>query len=111
MSFPLEKYTFVYVGNKVIAISTYAGKIVKGVAKCSSEDEYDIQKGRELAAARCNAKVALKRGQRARNELRKALKAKIEAEKHYYNMMDYYSDAVVRHEKALKELVELEEIL
>ena len=46
MAFPIDKYKFAYRTDKdgikyVIAISTYAGKTVKGIAVCSPEDEYD----------------------------------------------------------------------
>lgn len=61
--YPFDKYKF-YVNVKertVYAISTYAGKTVRGVAKCAPEDKFDIEYGKRLAAARCNLKVAAKR--------------------------------------------------
>lgn len=51
--------------KKVIAVSNDAGKTIKGVAKCSPEDEFDVEKGKKLAAARCNAKVTERRRKRA----------------------------------------------
>lgn len=63
--YPLDKYRYVVVGNKVIAISTYACKTVKGVAKCDPVDNFDLEKGKKLAAARCNEKVAKLRLKRA----------------------------------------------
>ena len=64
--YPLEKYQYVTYTRKdgvkeVVALSTYAGKTVRGVAKCDPNDEYNMGKGMELAAARCNAKIAKKR--------------------------------------------------
>ena len=56
----------------VVAISRHAGKVVKGVAKCSTEDTYDFEKGKELASARCNAKVCAKRLVDAQNRVDKA---------------------------------------
>jgi len=45
------------------------GKPVRGVAKCAPNDEFDINKGKELAAARCNLKVAQKRVKKANLEV------------------------------------------
>lgn len=59
MAYPLEKYKF-YTDNKtiVVACAKHRGKIVKGIAKCASEDTFDLEYGKSLAAARCNLKVA-----------------------------------------------------
>ena len=48
------KYRFAYAPNKVIAITTYAGKTVRGIAKCSPDDSFSKEKGEELAVARCD---------------------------------------------------------
>lgn len=54
--------------NKVVvARSTFAGKPVAGVAKCSPDDTFDIEKGKELASRRCTVKIAKRRLQRARS--------------------------------------------
>ena len=48
--------------NKVVCISKYAGKPVRGIAKCDPEyDEFDVETGKELAQSRCDVKVANKR--------------------------------------------------
>ena len=64
----MTKYNF-YTDEKtkVVAVSTYAGKAVRGVAKCDVNDTFSLEKGKELAAARCNEKIAKKRFTRARN--------------------------------------------
>ena len=64
----MTKYSF-YTDRKtkVIAVSTYAGKAVRGVAKCDVNDTFSLEKGKELAAARCNEKIAKKRFIRAQN--------------------------------------------
>lgn len=72
MNYPIEKYKCAvknsYVdaegvahGPVVYMISHYAGEVVKGSAKCSPEDEFDLEYGKRLAAARCNEKVVEKR--------------------------------------------------
>lgn len=93
--YPMEKYRFYSTTNKVVAVSTYEGRTVRGVAKCDPKDVFDLQKGRELAAARCNQKIAMKRKNRADRELKKAVAAYVNAQKHMDKMNDYYEDSRV----------------
>lgn len=67
--YPFEKYHYYIAGNKVIATSTYAGKTVRGVAKCAEGDTFDLEKGKRLAALRCGEKVAKKRYERAADKV------------------------------------------
>lgn len=57
--------------RKVIAVSTYAGRYVKGVAVAHPGDTFDLELGKKIAAARCNMKVAKKRLARANQKLLK----------------------------------------
>ena len=91
--YPIEKYKFYAAPNKIVAVSTYEGKIVRGVAKCDPRDHFDPELGKELAAARCNQKIATKRQRRADKELKKAVAAFDKAQKHMFAMNDYYEDA------------------
>ena len=91
--YPMEKYRFYSTTNKVVAVSTYEGKTVRGVAKCDPKDNFYLEKGKELAAARCNQKIAQKRKNRADRELQKASEAFAKAQKHMYAMNDYYEDS------------------
>ena len=55
----IPKYSYFTNGkDTVVAVASYAGKRVRGVAKCSEMDEFDLAKGEKLAAARCNLKIA-----------------------------------------------------
>ena len=55
----VPKYSYFTNGkDTVVAVASYAGKRVRGVAKCSDKDEFDLAKGEKLAAARCNLKIA-----------------------------------------------------
>ena len=64
----MTKYSFYTDGKtKVIAVSTYAGKVIRGVAKCDVNDTFSLEDGKKLAAARCNEKIAKKRLARAKN--------------------------------------------
>lgn len=107
MSYPLEKYTYYFTGNKVIAVSTYAGKAVRGVAKCDPRDEFSVKDGKKLAAARCNDRIARKRAARAHAELQKADRALKDAKAHAEKMAEYYADATDRKAEAANELADI----
>ena len=92
---PIDKYKF-YVNpdkKKVIAVSSYAGRPVRAIAICDSEDEFDLEKGKKLAAARCNAAVARKRLGRASKRYDDASRAVTMAKRHLHMMDEYYEDA------------------
>ena len=119
MIYPLSKYKFhEYTDKKtgiktVIAISTYAGKNVKGIAKCHPADDgnYDIEKGKMLAASRCNEKIALKRERRAAQKLANAQQILAAAEKHQEDMLIYYQDSWNAVKEANDHLAEILENL
>lgn len=55
----VPKYRYYTNGkNIVVAVASYAGQTIRGVAKCSEQDEFDLEIGKELAAARCAVKIA-----------------------------------------------------
>ena len=108
MKYSLDKYKyFTYYdknGKKTVsAVSTYAGKTVKGYAKCDPEDS-----GKKLAAARCNAKVADKRVKRAEKKMGDALRQLDAAEAYYKRMRTYFNDASRDAEFARNEVICLE---
>ena len=79
--------------DKVIAVSSFAGQTVRGVAKCHPGDEFDSEKGAMLAAARCGVKIAEKRVKRAYSKVDEAKKAVDIAVAHLSEMMKYEADA------------------
>lgn len=92
----MKDYNYKYVvipGKKVIAISTYAGRTVKGVAKCHPNDTFDVELGKSLAAARCNEKIAGKRFQRALNKYNAAFDKLLEAEEEINKTRVYLADS------------------
>ena len=105
--YPLEKYKFYFTGNKVIAVSTYEGKRVRGVAKADPRDAFDKEKGMKLAAARCNQKVAMKRFRRACAEYSKAYDTFCDAKNRLNKMLDYAYDAREALNNANHEVSEL----
>ena len=112
MKYSLDKYKyFTYYdknGKKTVsAVSTYAGKTVKGYAKCDPRDEFDIEKGKKLAAARCNLKIAEKRKMRAGNKYIEASIAADKAVAYFDRMKQYFMDADDQVDEAAAELREL----
>ena len=112
MKYPLEKYKYYQFKNEngvdtVAAVSTYAGKTVKGTAKCDPVDEFSLEKGKMLAAVRCNQKVSEKRLRRAAKKYNEALKAVDDAIAHFEKMKLYYMDAVDQIDEATAELAVL----
>lgn len=114
MEYSLDKYKYHICTKadgspyKIVATSTYAGKTVRGVSKCDPKDTFSMEAGKELAAARCNEKVARKRADRA---MKKVLEAKESygREIAWYNrMVDYYNDSNNALEAAQKRVAELE---
>ena len=94
MSFPMNKYKFYSDGKgKIIAVSSYAGKTVKGTAKCDPRDTFDEDYGKECAATRCSAKIAEKRLKRAKLEQKKAVMAIDAAMRRVQKMNEYVADS------------------
>lgn len=91
--YPIEKYHFFTSKNKIVAVSTYAGKSVRGVAKCDPRDEFDMEKGKALAAARCAERVATKRQARAKIEFNRAYANFTKAQKRLEDMNVYMVDS------------------
>lgn len=58
----VPKYRFYTNGkNLVVAVASYMGRSFRGVAKCSEQDEFNLETGKKLAAARCAMKIAKER--------------------------------------------------
>ena len=45
----------------IVCVGAYGGKTVRGVSKCNPADEFDYEKGKALATARCEEKIWSKR--------------------------------------------------
>lgn len=103
----MVNYKFYRSDNKVIALSSFAGKTVKGTAKCDPSDTFSAEFGEKLAAARCDVKVATKRFKNARAKLYAANEAFEKAKKHFMNMSAYYDDSAKRLTDADNEVKKL----
>lgn len=113
-NYPLDKYKyFTFKNDKgsmaVAAVSSFAGKKVRAVANCDPQDDFDLEKGKQLAAARCNKKIAAKRLMRATDKYEEALFAADKAVAHYEHMRAYFMDSVDQFDEAVAELDQLME--
>lgn len=118
--YPIEKYDFKVYESKnedgtkssvVVALSTYCGKTVKGVAKCAETDPFDLEKGKKLAAARCDYKVCLKRMKRAKSKKFEAANQLETLTKQYVDMTKYFDDSMVEVAESFKRLKSIEKEL
>ena len=78
---------------RIVAVSSFAGKSVKGYADLHPHDEFDVEYGKALAAARCAEKIAAKRCKRAYNKVDEATAQVNAAMAHLQKMMQYEADA------------------
>ena len=93
------KYKYVITDKRVIAISSFAGRTVRGIAKCHPNDPFDVEYGKKLAAARCNAKIAEKRWKRARDKYN----ALFDCMNELVELMSDARDYLANSHKAMKE--------
>ena len=100
-------YRYYKAGDKVIAVSTYAGKTVRGVAICSPDDAFDLEFGKKLAAARCNEKVAAKRYERANSKMNNLLNQENDLQDALHKAADYYHDSFLAYNEAAQAVDQL----
>ena len=92
----------------VVALSTFAGKTVVGVARCAEEDEFNIETGKKIAAARCSVKIAEKRMKRAEECYSWAKECVAYWTAEEAKMKHYDADSVEAYKKAVAALAEVE---
>lgn len=92
----------------IVAMSTFAGKTVVGVARCADTDEFNIETGKKIAAARCSVKIAEKRMKRAEECHSFATDALVFWTERKANMEHYELDSVEAYKKAVEDLAKLE---
>ena len=108
-----DKYIFHYNSNSntIVCTTVYKGQTIRGIAKCSPEDSFDMEAGKRLAYLRCRKKFAKKKCKRASKAYRDAVEAQTKAEQHYLNALVFWSDAMMQLETINDELVEFENLL
>ena len=92
---------------RIVAVSSFAGKPVKGYADLHPMDEFDLEYGQALAAARCAEKIAAKRCKRAYNKVDEAKAQANAALAHLQKMMKYEADAEANYNLASYNLTEI----
>ena len=101
------RYKFYASGNKVVCVSSYAKRAVRGVAKCNIEqDTFELETGKKLAQLRCDKNIATKRHKRAGEQYVAAMEAYEAAEAHMFKMRKYFEDSgdeLAAAERALTE--------
>lgn len=107
----MARYTFYDTPNKVVCVSTFAKRKVRGVAKCSPEDKFDFKIGHKLAQLRCDKKVAGKRCKKATNRLEDSMNKLANARKEYDEATAYWIVSCDEYDRILNDLKEFENIL
>ena len=92
----------------IVAMSTFAGKVIVGVARCAPTDEFNIELGKKIAAARCSVKIAEKRMKRANYCLADAAAGLAWFQKRVEHMQKYQDDSVNAYQSAVTALAEIE---
>lgn len=104
----MARYRFIRADNKIICLSTYAKKIVRGVAKCSPNDNFKLEIGEKLAQLRCDEKIADKRRKRAEEKYIEAIKSLNNAREYFFAMEKYWNNARCQYDEIHQELKRLE---
>ena len=104
----MARYRFVRSDNKIICLSTYAKKVVRGIAKCSPNDNFDLEIGEKLAQLRCDEKIADKRRKRAEEKYFEAIKNLNDARDYFFAMEKYWDNARVQYDEIHNALKRIE---
>ena len=105
------KYTYNISDKKVYCMTYYAGKTIKGIAKCDPEDTFNEQSGKDLSKARCDVKLTKKKLDRCNKRVLLAAAELEAAQKRYNNALKYQDEALVTYMNARDSLEELTKAL
>lgn len=107
------KYKYVIDEEKrtIVALSTFAGEVVRGVARCAPGDVWDIEEGKKLAETRCSAKIAHKRLRRAEEMVEWAVDGFEYFAEQVEKYKKYESDSIEKVKCVTAQLAKLEESL
>lgn len=93
-SYKYYEHTLEDGAKEIIAVSSYAGRRVKGKAVCSPDDEYNETIGKKLATLRCDVKVDEKRLRRAERERDLLINWQRELDKLFEKNKSYLEDSI-----------------
>jgi hypothetical protein len=108
-----KKYHFYYneANLTVVCTTMYKGQLVRGIAKCDPDDNFNIDLGKTLAYMRCKVKFARKK---FKHSLRASNEAFVAANRAKYNLdkaREFMCDSEMQLTSAIDELKEFEEKL
>ena len=105
-----DRYKFYYNKDEetIICTTLYKGQVVRGIAKCNPEDEFNLELGKKLAYLRCRKKVLRKKLKRAYKTERDAIIAEAKAKYYLDGAREFVSDSEMQLDKTIDELVTLE---
>lgn len=108
-----DKYHFYYhEENRAIVCTTlYKGQMVRGIAKCDPEDEFNLEAGKKFAYLRCKTKFARKKLRRALKARDVAFIAMNKASHHFEKAREFVEDSELSLNAVLDELKAFEEQL
>ena len=100
-------YKYVVTPTKVIALSSYGGRTVRGIAKCHPGDTFNEDVGKALAAARCNEKIAAKRYARAQKKYSEMCEELKDFQARTHKTCEYLRDSYKAYEAAKQNVIEI----
>lgn len=100
-------YKYIVTNDKVIALSSYAGRTVRGIAKCHPNDTFDVEYGKKLAAARCNEKIAIKRHKAAEKKYYKLAAQLRELNTEFLRTCEFLTDTAYKVDDAKLEVADI----
>lgn len=106
-----EKYHFYHNAENgtIVCTTLYKGQMVRGIAKCDPEDNFDIDFGKKLAYLRCKQKFARKKLKRAKAAEKDAFVEKNRAQHNHCKAYDFLMDAQIQLDSSNNELEQFEE--
>ena len=108
-----EKYHFYHNSENgtVVCTTIYKGKIIRGTAKCSPEDDFDIEAGKRLAYLRCKQKFLRKKLKRAEIVHTEAIREYAKAQNMFAVASEFVEDVKMQLDVLNDDLAQLEQKL
>lgn len=108
-----EKYHFYHSAESgtVVCTRAYKGRIIRGTAKCSPEDDFDIEAGKKLAYLRCRQKFMQKKLKRAQAVYFDVARAYAKAKYDFNTAHEFVQDVEIQLSILDNELAQFEQTL
>lgn len=108
----MRNFVYSIYENKVVCVTKYAGKAIRGIAKCDERfDEFKSEVGRDLSKARCNVKLRKKMVERSQMKVKNIEKELANLQRVYNNMKQRYNEDLDEYVAAKSFLKDLENSL